>query len=362
MAIVEKDLARIPDILRQAGVCRPMLVCGKTVQNRLTAAQRQAIPANAILFDGFSPNPVYEDIMTGVALFREHDCDSLISIGGGSAMDVAKCIELYSKMPPDVFCLEYPLSDTGIFHLAIPTTAGTGSEATRFAVIYYDGVKQSVHHDSIVPQAVILEPALLETLPTYQRKATVMDALCQAIESVWSVHSTEESIAYAEQAIAMLLPHIAAYVNGDNSVIADMLLGSHLAGRAINITQTTAPHAMSYKLTTLYGIAHGHAVALCMQGVWAHMAAHPEACRDPRGCDVLTAALERLNRLFGAETAVEAAEKFAALYRSLTLDTPIPTDEEWTALVDAVNISRLQNHPVTLDREAIESIYRTVLR
>ncbi len=362
MAIIETHFGCIADIFRQAGVCRPMLVCGKTVQKRLTAEQRCAIPANAVLFDGFSPNPVYEDIMNGVALFRENHCDSLISIGGGSAMDVAKCIQLYSKMPADAFCLEYPLRDTDVFHLAIPTTAGTGSEATRFAVIYYDGVKQSVHHDSIIPQAVILEPKLLETLPTYQRKATVMDALCQAIESIWSVHSTEESVAYAEKAIAMLLPNIDAYVNGDNSVIADMLMGSHLAGKAINITQTTAPHAMSYKLTTLFGIAHGHAVALCMQGVWAHMAAHPELCQDARGQAAVETALERLDRLFGAETATEAAEKFSALVRSLEWDIPSPTAEQLVALVDAVNVSRLNNHPVKLDRDAIEQIYRTVLR
>lgn len=362
MAIIETAFSKIPDIFKQAGVSRPMLVCGKTVQKRLTDEQRAAIPKNAVLFDGFSPNPVYEDVMNGVAMFRKHACDSVISIGGGSAMDVAKCIQLYSRMPDDVFCLTYPAEDTDVFHLAIPTTAGTGSEATRFAVIYYDGMKQSVHHDSIIPQAVILEPKLLETLPPYQRKATALDALCQAIESVWSVHSTEESLTYAERAIALLLPQIDAYIHGDNRVIGDMLMGSHLAGKAINITQTTAPHAMSYKLTTLFGIAHGHAVALCMQGVWAHMATHLTLCQDARGQAVLEAALDRLTRLFGANDATDAAERFTALVRSMELDVPAPTAAQMTEMVGAVNVTRLKNHPVSLDSTAIEQIYRSVLQ
>lgn len=359
MAIVEKDFRRIPDILKQAGVNRPMIVCGKTLPKRLPEEYRAALPEQAVWFDGFSPNPRYEDVMDGVARFRENRCDGLISIGGGSAIDVAKCIKLYCKMPEGVLCLEQPYEDTGVFHLAIPTTAGTGSEATHFAVIYYQGVKQSVHHESILPQAAILEEKLLETLPAYQRKATALDALCQAIESIWSMKANQESIRYAESAITMLLPHIRAYSEGDNRVIGHMLMGSHLAGQAINITTTTAPHAMSYKLTTLFGISHGHAVALCMQGVWAYMAEHRDACREPQR---LEQALHLLNRLFGVATVQDAAEVFSFLYRGLELETPAPTEEQLTALAGSVNETRLKNHPVTLDRAAIEHIYRSVLR
>lgn len=361
MAIIEKDFTRIPAILAQAGVSRPMVVCGKTVQKRLPEDCRAALPQNAVYFDGFSPNPKYEDIMDGVALFRESGCDSILSIGGGSAMDVAKCIKLYCKMPQGVLCLEQPYADTGVFHLAIPTTAGTGSEATHFAVIYYEGVKQSVHHLSILPQAVILEPKLLETLPAYQRKSTTLDALCQAIESIWSVYSTDESIVYAEEAIRLLLPGMEAYAAGDNSLIGDMLMGSHLAGKAINITKTTAPHAMSYKLTTLFGLSHGHAVALSMQGVWAYMAEHPEKSRDPRGPEALAQALERLNRLFGVATTRDAAEAFRVLYRRMELESPAPTEAQMEILVSEVNETRLKNHPLTLDRTAIHEIYTSVL-
>lgn len=361
MALIEKDFSRIPAILADAGVRHPMIVCGKTVQKRLPESCRAALPENAVYFDGFSPNPRYEDIIQGVALFRESGCDGIVSIGGGSAMDVAKCIKLYCKMPVGVLCLEQPYEDTGIFHLAIPTTAGTGSEATHFAVIYYQGVKQSVHHLSILPQAVILEPKLLETLPTYQRKATAMDALCQAIESIWSVYSTQESIGYAEEAIRLLLPKLEAYAAGDNSLIGDMLMGSHLAGKAINITKTTAPHAMSYKLTTLYGISHGHAVSLSMTGVWAYMAEHPQLCRDPRGAEALASALARLNALFGVDTTAQAAEAFLALYNRLELSRPTPTEEEIQVIVNDVNETRLKNHPLTLDRAAMEHIYRSVL-
>lgn len=357
--MIAQQFSLIHEILQSAGVHTPMLVCGKTVSKRLPQEYLHYLPANAVWFDGFSPNPLYEDVMHGVELFRKNRCDGLISIGGGSAIDVAKCIQLYCKMPEGVLCLEQPLADTGVFHLAIPTTAGTGSEATRFAVIYYQGVKQSICHESIIPQAVILDPVLLHTLPTYQRKATVMDALCQAIESVWSVNSTEESISYAERAISLILPNICAYIQGDNGVIADIQTGAHLAGKAINITQTTAPHAMSYKLTSLFGISHGHAVALCMKGVWAYMTEHPQLCCDPRGRAVLDCAFARLNRLFGTEN---GANEFALFYDALNLDTPIPTQAQMKELVRSVNSTRLKNHPIVLTETAIEDIYRSVLK
>ena len=116
-----------------------------------------------------------------------------------------------------------------------------------------------------------MDASALKTLPIYQKKSTMMDALCHSIESYWSVNSTEESNKYSKQAIQTILENKDAYLANKDLGNANMLKAAYLAGKAINITQTTAGHAMSYKLTSLYGIAHGHAVAICISKLWEYM-------------------------------------------------------------------------------------------
>ena len=189
---------------------RYMLVCGNSFRHQPLYTQ---LASNAaVVFGGFSPNPLYEQVLDGIHIFNGNHCDAIVAAGGGSALDVAKCIKLYchtvalhdeaqalSNTPSEFNFLLQEKSDTGIPLFAIPTTAGTGSESTRHAVIYYQGVKQSISHPSIVPDVAILEPSLLKSLPLYQKKCTMMDALCQAIESTWSVNSTDESKGFARQ-------------------------------------------------------------------------------------------------------------------------------------------------------------------
>lgn len=126
-----------------------------------------------IRFSDFTPNPQYESVVKGVKLFREEGCDAVIAFGGGSAMDVAKCIKLYTSQPGSGEggeWLEQDIETNHIPFLAIPTTAGTGSEATRYAVVYYDGKKQSITSDSIIPESVLLDAGILRTL---DRKSVV---------------------------------------------------------------------------------------------------------------------------------------------------------------------------------------------
>jgi alcohol dehydrogenase class IV len=212
-----------------------------------------------------------------------------MAIGGGSAMDVAKCVKLYCATPGNgadgSFLKEEPVS-ARIPFLAMPTTAGTGSEATRYAVIYYEGKKQSVTHDSLIPETVLMDPACLKTLPLYQRKATMMDALCHAIESFWSVNSTEESKAYSRKAVKGVLKNIEAYLKNTEEGNAGMLVAAHEAGKAINITQTTAGHAMCYKITNLFNCAHGHAKAEVTVELYK-LLAHKVGIHRVGGCPVI---------------------------------------------------------------------------
>lgn len=315
-----------------------------------------------VSFSDFQPNPKYESVAAGVDIFRANGCGLIAAVGGGSALDVAKCIKLYSNMDSSVNYLKQQIVPNDVPLFAVPTTAGTGSEATRYAVIYYEGEKQSVADYSCIPSTVLFDASVLKTLPMYQKKATMMDALCHAVESFWSVNSTEESRVFSREAIEMVLANHESYLANEDAGNANMLKAANTAGKAINITQTTAGHAMCYKLTSLYGIAHGHAAALCDKALIPFMLAHPENCIDPRGIDHLNAVYDGIAAAMGCDTPAKAAEKFAEIVDSLELSVPqIQSADELNLLKTSVNPVRLKNHPIALTVETIETLYQKML-
>lgn len=349
------------EIQKEKKINTLLVVCGISCRKLNIATEVSAISIDQIWFDEFSPNPTYESVEKGVKVFQKERCDGILAIGGGSAMDVAKCIKLYSTMNSLNYLEQEPVVNE-VPLIAIPTTAGTGSEATKFAVIYYQGNKQSVVHDSIIPEYVFLMPGVLKELPIYQKKATMMDAMCHAIESFWSVNSTKESKAYSEQAIRKILSNMEGYLKGDEIASNEMLIAAHIAGKAINITQTTAGHAMCYKITSLYGLAHGHAAALCISKLWPYMLGHIEGCIDPRGKEYLQKIFDELAAVFSCETSKAAANYFIRLMEILELDAPhIETEEQLTILAASVNITRLINNPVKLSKDTLLELYRQIL-
>ncbi len=313
-----------------------------------------------VKFGDFTPNPLYESVVKGVQVLKEEKCDLILAVGGGSAMDVAKCIKLYSNMNHEKNYLEQEIVSNSLPLVAVPTTAGTGSEATRYAVIYYNGEKQSVTHESCIPEAVLMDESALETLPEYQKKSTMLDAFCHAVESFWSVNSTEESRKYSETAIRLILENRDAYLTNIQLGNKNMLLAANIAGKAINITQTTAGHAMCYKLTSLYGIAHGHAAALCLSVLWPYMLKHKEDCIDPRGQVHLVSIFETLAGAMGADCPNCAVQKYKEILRELNLTIPQMEEKDYEVLKTSVNPVRLKNNPVKLTEEVIEQLYREI--
>lgn len=313
-----------------------------------------------VKFSEFTPNPLYESVVKGVERLKEEQCDFILAVGGGSAIDVAKCIKLYSNMDSEKNYLEQKIIPNQLPLVAIPTTAGTGSEATRYAVIYYKGEKQSVTHESCIPEVVCMDASALKTLPEYQKKATMLDAFCHAVESFWSVNSTEESRTYAEEAIKLILEHKDDYLANKEEANEKMLLAANKAGKAINITQTTAGHAMCYKLTSLYGFAHGHAAALCVKVLWPYMLEHIEDCIDPRGEEHLKTIFEALASTMGVECKEDAIQKFQTLWKELELAIPKIKEEEYELLKKSVNPVRLKNNPIQLTEEVIEKLYHEI--
>ena len=306
-------------------------------------------------------------------MFKSSGCDTILAVGGGSAIDVAKCIKLAvlaeegkAALIPPLVSQRLPIDGSRIPFIAIPTTAGTGSESTHNAVMYYEGAKQTVTNDGILPDFAVLEPSVLKTLPLYQKKCTMMDALCQGIESWWSVNSTDESKEYSRKAVELVMAHWRKYIfENDDHAAAQIMLAANYSGRAINIAQTTAAHAMSYKITSLYKLPHGHAVAVCLPEIWEYMLAHPGKCIDKRGKEYVLNIFQSIATCLGCNHAPEAIGSFREMMRSLELGNPqrnLLPETSFDSLCRSVNPVRLKNNPVNLDSEAITSLYSSILK
>lgn len=354
---------KLNSILTQKNIKKFMLVCGKSFSFLSIKNHFDDIQIPYVRFDSFKPNPLYEDVCNGVKMFNDEKCDCIVAVGGGSAIDVAKCIKLYCKMNSNINYLQQDCKDSGVMLVAIPTTAGTGSESTKFAVIYFNGEKQSAAHESIMPNYAILESKVLKTLPIYQKKCSVLDALCQGIESWWCVNSTNESKAYSQTAVEKIIANMEAYIQHNEETAAEnIMLAANFAGRAINITQTTAPHAMSYKLTSMYSLPHGHAAAICLPHVWKYMIDNIDKCMDLRGSDYLQNIFIKIASALGVDSVEKAIIKFEDILNKFQINNPTAkstSDVEY--LTESVNLTRLKNNPIQLSKDTITKIYTDIV-
>ena len=325
-----------------------------------------------VMFDGFSPNPLYEDVCKGIDLFQITKCDTLLTVGGGSAIDVAKCIKLAvlakegnDAIIPPLVNTRVECDGTKLPFIAIPTTAGTGSESTHNAVMYYEGAKQTVTNDAVLPDVAILEPKVLKTLPLYQKKCTMLDALCQGIESWWSVNSTKESYDYSRKTVELIMANWHKYIfENDDEAAKQIMLAANYGGRAINITQTTAAHAFSYKITSLYKLPHGHAVAVCLPEIWQYMLNHADKCIDSRGSEYLSGIFQSIVTVMGCATSSEAIALFRQILNEMEIQNPVSDNlpSDISLLTSSVNPIRLKNNPVELDETTIRNLYEVIVK
>lgn len=306
-------------------------------------------------FSEYCSNPTYESVWNGVHAYRKYEADCIMAIGGGSAIDVAKCIKAYANCEDTVDYTEQQIKGTTIPLIVMPTTAGTGSEATHFAVIYKNGEKLSVAHENLIPEIVIMDPANLYSLPSYQKVVTMLDAWCHAVEAMWSLRATAESDRYAIKSLQLLTQYQDSYLLNETSGNREMQKAAYYAGKAINITQTTAAHAMSYKLTSLYGLPHGHAVALCLSHVWKNIF---ENCEQMEIADKL----KMISDAMGCNTIKASIDVFDSFLIENDIVAPRGVEEDDLELLkNSVNQQRLKNYPIHLSEEDIEKMYRKIL-
>ena len=304
-------------------------------------------------FSDFTENPCFEEVEKGIDLFRRSGVKNIIAIGGGTAIDLAKLIKYYANA--ETLCVDSDLPivseiDSSITITAIPTTFGTGSESTHFAVLYFNKRKYSIAHESLLPESILIDSSLSSTLPISTKGSACLDALCQSIESLWCKGSTIESRSYAKDSIIRIVKNFDRYISDPiPHVQSEIALAANLSGRAINITKTTAPHALSYSLTSKYQIPHGHAVALCIRNMF-EINTRKLTCgiaeRDVMG---------EVYSVLGVEDAGDAKRlivhfmKIAGLEVDLKFLGLLNTDIDF--IVKSVNLERLNNHPIYLDED-----------
>ena len=365
-------IAQLPGILQEVGCKKLFLVVDSSYPFLNIKDAIEALPVmERVMFSDFTPNPLYEQVCNGIELLKSSNCDTILAVGGGSAIDVAKCIKLAVLAEEGNAAIIPPLVSTRVAcngaklpFIAIPTTAGTGSESTHNAVMYYEGAKQTVTNDGVLPDYAVLEPSVLKTLPLYQKKCTMMDALCQGIESWWSVNSTEESYDYSRKTIELIMANWRKYIfENDDESAKQIMLAANYGGRAINITQTTAAHAFSYKITSLYKLPHGHAVAVCLPEIWEYMLGNMDKCIDDRGQEYLSDIFDQISKAMGYVNPKEAIAEFRQMMQDMDLKSPVAVnrDDELNVLSTSVNPVRLKNNPVRLSENVILELYSIIV-
>lgn len=365
-------IAEIPSIVRDLGARRVLLVCGRRSFDTSGAArilpELEAV-ATVTTFRDFRPNTDAEDLATALEVLATTEPDLVLGIGGGSALDLAKLLAAYADVAPaevvDTISAGGTVATRRLGLVLAPTTSGSGAETTRFAVVYVGVTKHSIAGPAMLADAVVVDPELTLSGSPAQRATSGIDAVAQAIESLWAAGADDASRRFAAEALDHLLDALVPFVTTprpDAEVALAMATGAHLAGRAIDRSRTTAAHALSYGLTKGYGLPHGHAVGVTL-GAFVAAHAQAEATDLQPAVDPVrhTATMADILARLAAADPPAAQARIDRLLTDIGL-TPglvangVRSDAERRALVAGVNVERLGNNPVVFDATGLLTI------
>jgi alcohol dehydrogenase class IV len=347
-------ISRLPDALGTAGARRALLVLSSSSAGR--PWRERLLERMDVLTVGQWQHPSESPTEASVAAVADRAeadrADLIVAVGGGGVLDAAKAavarLATAGARPPEL--------------VAVPTTPGSGAEATPFAAIWdlVAGRKTSVV--GIAPPALaVVDPTLSLGLPAPVLAASVLDTLTQGVESAWSVRATSESLAAALTAVALVAAGGERLFDPtDLGALTVACLAGHWAGRAIAVSQTTACHAISYPLTGHYGLAHGHACVLSLPALLAFNATiGDDDCLDPRGAEHVRGVIDRVVDAFGGDTVSAVCNRVEAMRERACLASyaECGADSELVAH-DAVAYGRLSNNPRLLDEGGVLNLLR----
>lgn len=361
---------RLGEVITELGATRPLIVTDEFhAATGVAAALAALLPdAEVAVFSGAVPDPTVSSVDTAVTAAREHGADAVIGLGGGSPLDTAKAVALLALRGGRMRDYRAPAVTTGasLPVAAIPTTAGSGSEATQFTIITDDSAdpaeKMLCAGPVFLPAVAVVDPELTASMPPRLTADTGVDALTHAVEAYVSRRATPLSDTFALRAITLVGGSlVAAYRDGsDAAARSDMMLASLLAGIAFSNASVALVHGMSRPIGAHFGIAHGLSNALLFAEVTRFSL--PGAVGRYADCA----------RALGVATAAtpdpEAAEALVAAIDDLvtTLDVPSAADlvdvVAWTAAIPVMAEQALAsgspgNNPVIPTHAEIAAIY-----
>ena len=293
---------------------------------------------------------------------RRFKPDLILAIGGGSVIDYAKIANLENieeNLNQKINNNNYLTKKRFTRLVAVPTTAGSGAEVTGNAVIYINKIKFSLEGELLKPNSFFLLPQLIVTNKKRIKSSSGFDAIAQSIESMISVKSNHKSIIYAEEALKLLLKNYINFYKFPNIINSkNMSYASMLSGKAINITKTTAPHAISYPFTSIFGISHGHAVSLTLDKflVFNYLNLDKSQVKFD-----LKKRYEKIFKIFNVNNIQDLYRSIKFIKKQTNLEDNfsklnINLNNKLDKIISGVNPLRLKNNPIKINQKDLKYI------
>ncbi|MDN8247093.1 iron-containing alcohol dehydrogenase [Acinetobacter baumannii] len=317
------------------------------------------------VYDSVKPEPELEQVQDCIDFFSYNRNDSVIAVGGGSALDIAKCVAALAGQNGEIcdFIGTDKIMSRDIPLIVIPTTSGTGSEVTNIAILsdIKNQMKQGIVSDFLLPDVAIVSPIMSVSCPASVTAASGVDALVHAIEAYISVNHSDITDALALQAIELIVEYLPqAYALPSNLIAREkMATASLMAGLAFGNAGVGAVHALAYPLGGKYKMAHGVSNALMLPYVlkW-----------NVLGCSERLSKIAKLLNLSQSNFHMENAEKLVEFLHQFCRQLNIPAglrtfgiqaDDIPALAAEAIKVERLlKNNPRQLTVNDIEAIYQ----
>ena len=318
------------------------------------------------LFYKKSELPILEELIEIINDIKNFKPDLILAVGGGAVIDYAKIanvVDVREDLADLIVNYSYPFKKKYTKLTVIPTTAGSGAEVTSNAVIYVDSIKHSFESELLIPDNFFLIPEFLISAPNKIKASAGFDAIAQALESLVSKKSNQQSVDYASKSLKVSVNSFISFIEDPNMKNAtEMSIASNLAGKAISISKTTAPHAASYPFTSLFNISHGHAVGLFFEKFFKFNFDHldkSETSFDLKKRFDLIFDLFDVPDINAFNSKISLIKKQANLEDDLT-KLNIDITQSSKNIINGINLLRLGNNPVKIDgKDIYEIISRT---
>ena len=366
----EDSINQLPEVIQDLGLKdKAMLVTGRKFARESGYLDRlrsllTSHGTDVVVFDRVEPNPSVETVEEGGKLAGDEGIGFVIGFGGGSAMDAAKGIAILAAQGGRLRDYYYPaeLKEPVLPIIAIPTTCGTGSEVTKYAVFSENLRKNVVASDRIVPTAAVLDPQVLRHLPAKILAHTAMDALAHALEAYFHVKADLLSETFSLRALELILKNFKQAYDGEMTYRKRLFYASMLAGFAINLTGTVIPHGLGYYLTERFELPHGLATTLFLSQFIRFTAERlPKRVvelAESIGFEVSDA--EEAGRMLAAK--IDELKRYAGLPLSL-LEASVPERELQRIVDEGLSYKRnLENCQAKVAAEDVRRIVKQAFR